>query len=196
MVLTKRHGDMARNETGPKIAGVSDEAVRARSGRGWRGWIRLLNRAGAAKMSHKEIASYLYRKHGLSAWWSQMVTVGYEQATGRRLPHQTSRGFQASVSRTLPVPLGALSSAWEDAGARERWLGRKRLVIRKTTPGKSMRMTWADGTSSVEVCFYSAGARKSRVVVQHSRPTSATDVRQSKAFWSKALTALAGQLGR
>lgn len=187
---------MARKETGPKIAGVSDEAVRARTGRGWRDWIRLLNRAGAAKMSHKEIASYLHRRHGLSAWWSQMVTVGYEQASGHRLPNQTIRGFQASVSRTLPVSLGALSSAWEDAGARERWLGRKRLVIRKATPGKSMRMIWADCKSRVEVYFYSAGAKKSRVVVQHSRLASATDVRQSKAFWSKALTALAGQLGQ
>jgi hypothetical protein len=30
-------------------------------------------------MPHKQIAEYLYEKHGLSGWWSQVVTVVYEQ---------------------------------------------------------------------------------------------------------------------
>ena len=35
-------------------------------------------------MSHKEIAEYLNEKRGVPGWWSQMVTVTYEQERGLR----------------------------------------------------------------------------------------------------------------
>jgi hypothetical protein len=38
-------------------------------------------------MPHKQIAEYLYEKHGLSGWWSQVVTVVYEQERGLREKH-------------------------------------------------------------------------------------------------------------
>ena len=41
-------------------------------------------------MPHKQIAEYLYEKHGLSGWWSQVVTVVYEQERGLREKHQKS----------------------------------------------------------------------------------------------------------
>ena len=36
--------------------GIGDEAVRAKTGRDWAEWLAVLDAAGAAKMTHKEIS--------------------------------------------------------------------------------------------------------------------------------------------
>ena len=41
------------------LAGMSDSAVRAKTGRSWGGWVRALDRVGAAAMKHKDIATLL-----------------------------------------------------------------------------------------------------------------------------------------
>ena len=40
-------------------------------------------------------------------------------------------------------------------------------TIRKATPKKSLRVTWGDGRTSLNVSFQAKGAGKSQVVVQH-----------------------------
>ena len=49
---------MAKRETPPK-ARVSDEAVRAKTGKAWTEWFAVLDRAGAATLTHREIAAHL-----------------------------------------------------------------------------------------------------------------------------------------
>ena len=66
----------------------------------------------------------------------------------------------------------------------------KKLEVRKATPNKSLRITWDAGKSSLEVNFYSKGAGKSQVVVQHSRLAGAKAVQRSKTFWGARLAAL------
>ena len=61
---------------------------------------------GAAKWPHKEIASFLHDQD-CGDWWSQMVAVGYEQARGLRVKHQTADGFTApDVFTTVPACVG------------------------------------------------------------------------------------------
>ena len=98
---------------------ISDAAVQAKTGRVWAEWFTLLDAKGAAGLAHREIAVALREQHGLSGWWSQMVTVAYEQARGRREPHQTARGYQVGVSKTVPVAVDALFTAWEDEVSRQ-----------------------------------------------------------------------------
>ena len=50
---------------------MSDAAVQAKTGKTWKEWFAILDRAGARKMAHKEIAAYLYRELQVPAWWSQ-----------------------------------------------------------------------------------------------------------------------------
>jgi hypothetical protein len=85
-------------------AGISDDAVRAKTGKDWQGWIDALDKAGARTMSHPEIADLLDKEFGVSPWWTQMVTVGYEQAVGKRVRLQKADGFAVSASKTLDVP--------------------------------------------------------------------------------------------
>ena len=74
-------------------------------------------------MGHQAIAVYLHEQHKLPAWWSQEVTVGYERIRGLREEHQTPRGYQVSVSKTLPVATEKLYEAWTVEEIRRRWLG-------------------------------------------------------------------------
>ncbi|MDQ5977623.1 MAG: hypothetical protein QG602_595, partial [Verrucomicrobiota bacterium] len=61
-----------------QYGGISSAAVKKATGRTWAEWFAVLDKAGAAKLPHKEIALRLQRTHRLADWWGQMVTVGYE----------------------------------------------------------------------------------------------------------------------
>lgn len=67
-----------------KTTGISDDAVRAKTGKTWAEWFSILDSAAAAKKKHVEIARFLRKKQRCASWWSQMVTVGYERARGLR----------------------------------------------------------------------------------------------------------------
>jgi uncharacterized protein YndB with AHSA1/START domain len=171
-------------------AGVGNEAVKARTGRDWAEWLRVLDKAGAMMKDHKEIVAVLKEQHGLGAWWCQMVTVGYEQARGLRQAHQKTGGFAAGVSRTFAAPVEAVYAEWSDPARRSAWLDAPGMVIRKATENKSLRITWTDGTSSVDVNFYPKGPGKCQLQVEHSKLATEADVARVKALWGGALAAL------
>ena len=175
---------------GLRLAGVGSDSVARATGRAWDEWLKVLDRAGAKKMPHKEIAVMLARKFAVPDWWSQMVTVGYEQARGLRAVNQSARGFAASASRTIGTSVGELYDAWNDPRARARWLLDAPVEVKRSSDGKSMRMTWTVGDSSVEVGFFAKGAGKSAVQVQHGKLKSAAAVARQKAFWRDALDRL------
>jgi len=173
-----------------RLAGVGTEAVMRATGRAWSDWLAVLDRAGARAMAHKDIALLLSRKFGVPDWWSQMVTVGYEQARGLRAAGERKDGFAATASRTVAAPVRHLFDAWCDAEARGRWLLDAPVQVRRSVDGKSMRMSWKSGASAVEVSFQSRGPGKSQVAVEHGRLKSAASARTQKAFWSAALERL------
>ncbi|HQR41293.1 MAG TPA: DUF4287 domain-containing protein [Gemmatales bacterium] len=174
-----------------KTNSISSEAVKKATGKIWPQWFALLNKAGAATWSHKEIAAWLAREHSVPMWWTQMVTVEYERAQGTRVVHQKCDGtFSASVSRTLAVPLEILYQAWHDPKQRRRWLPEAKLHIRKANTNKSMRITWDDGPSYLSVNFYSKGANTSQIALDHEKLPGVTAVKKMKAYWGKALDRL------
>ena len=185
---------VARQKTRPaaaprnlRLAGVGSEAVERATGKGWDEWLKVLDRAGAKSMPHKEIALLLSRKCGVPDWWSQMVTVGYEQARGLRDVYQHADGYAANATRTYEVSVENLFTAWSDPKTRARWLPRAPLELRRAVDGKSMRMTWTSGRTRVEVNFFAKGAGKSQVQVEHGKLPSSAAVTRQKAYWSDAL---------
>ncbi len=177
-----------------RVAGISDEAVRAKTGKTWPEWIAALDKAGAASMDHPAIAKYLYRELGVPDWWSQMVTVGYEQARGRRQVHQTARGFQITRTKTINVSAARAFAAWSDAAVRRRWLPDPALTVRKATRNKSLRISWTEDKSNLSVGLISKGSAKTQVAVDHSGLKNARQAEQMKQFWSAALSRLKTQL--
>jgi len=178
-------------KTDDVYARISSEAVRATTGKSWKEWFAVLDKAGAGTWPHKDIARHLHDECGCPNWWSQMVTVGYEQARGLRVKHQKCDGeFSASASKTLAVPVSALFAAWNEPKLRSKWLsGAKGLTIRKATENKSLRITWPDGTN-VDVNFISKGPAKSQVAVEHGKLAGVTDVPPIKEYWAEALAKL------
>jgi hypothetical protein len=104
-------------------------------------------------MPHKAIAKLLSDRFGVPGWWSQMIAVGYEQARGLREPNQKADGFAANASRTVAAGLDRLYGAWTDPSLRALWLGAVPVEIRRATDGKSIRLAWKGGESTVEVHF-------------------------------------------
>ena len=174
-----------------RLAGVGGEAVLKATGRAWEEWLRVLDRAGAKSMPHKDIAMLVSRKFAIPGWWSQMVTVGYEQARGLRKPGQRAEGgFAATASRTVGIPLDKLYAAWSEPAQRSRWLPDAPLQVRRSTDGKSMRMTWTTGGSRVDVNFVARGPGKSLVQIEHGQLPDLGSATRQKAYWGSALERL------
>jgi len=171
-----------------KWGGISGEAVKAKTGRDWNEWIKALDKIKAHTLSHREIAEIVSEKFEVAPWWSQMVTVGYEQAKGLREVHQTSSGYAANASKTINVSLDELWPYMGEAAGRKKWITGK-YEISKETPAKSLRIKWHDG-SRVEVNLYAKGDAKSSVQVQQTKLADADAVAEQKAFWTKSLTKL------
>lgn len=198
---TTRRASAAESPAKPsphaRTAGMSDTAVKAKTGKDWAGWIAALDRAGASKLDHPSIASLLSEKFGIGDWWCQMVAVGYERARGLRQKHERPDGYSVSASRTIGVPIGAAYKAWSDKSARSRWLGGSAITIRKATANKSMRITWGEGSgrTNVEAMFYARGDSKCQVTVQHSKIDGPDEAAALKAFWGQRLDALKAMFG-
>lgn len=73
---------MAEKKTG--FRRISDEAVRAKTGKGWEEWFRVLDTWGAKEKGHTQSAKYLLDYYALSPWWAQAVTIRYEWESGLR----------------------------------------------------------------------------------------------------------------
>lgn len=178
-----------------KLAGMSDDAIRAKTGRAWAGWVRALDKIGAMEMSHREIARHVYETFKTDRWWAQAVTVGYERIRGRREPGQRSDGsYEATKSKTFPVPIEDLFEAFVVPKTRARWLPDVPLEVRKATENRSMRIIWPDGTR-VE-CWFTDKGEKSQVAVQHAGLASRGRATELKRYWSERLGALADLLAR
>ncbi len=172
-------------------AGMSDRVVSGKTGRTWGEWVRLLDARGARSMLHGDIAAYLNEEHGVPGWWAQMVTVGYERIRGLRdIGQRRSGEYEASKSKTLPVPLPDLFRAFTVARTRERWLPGVTWTVRRAIADKSIRVTWSDGTS-VELYFMAKGPEKSQIAIAHRKLRTKAQAVKAKAYWGEHLEGLA-----
>src|SRR5690349_3658588 len=131
---------------------ISDEKVKAATGRGWMGWFVILNKANAAVMIHKDIAQLLHRK-GAPSWWAQMIAVEFERSHGGRKKHEKTDGFSVSVTKVMPVALPALFAAATDPKWRAKWFPKGAFEETSKTTDKYWRGKWKMG-ARLEVGFY------------------------------------------
>ncbi|MEV7989418.1 hypothetical protein [Micromonospora sp. NPDC085948] len=170
---------------------ITDDLIRARTGRGWDEWFALLDAVGATERTHTQIARHLVVEHEVPGWWAQTITVGYEQVRGLRAPGQRrGGGFEASVSRTVAVPATRLFAAFADETVRARWLPDVEVRVRTATAPRSFRADWAGGPTRIVVGVDAVGESKARVAVLHEKLTAAEQAAELKAYWRERLTAL------
>ncbi len=79
---------------------ISSETIQKRTGKALEEWAGIINESGLGDAPHKDIASYLYENFDLDGWWSQEITVLFEQSANRRILGQTAgNDFQLGVSK-------------------------------------------------------------------------------------------------
>jgi uncharacterized protein YndB with AHSA1/START domain len=193
-IISKTQPRPTRTVDHAALAGMSDAAVAAKTGRSWPEWVRLLDADNAAALPHREIAALVHEKHGVGSWWTQMVTVGYERLKRLRdRGQQRSGAYEVSKSKTIDVPVGVLFDACADQASRRRWLGSTDLKVRTATAPKSMRLSGTDGTSVV-LAFTAKGRTKSSVAVQITKLPDKAAADRARKVWSEHLGALASHL--
>jgi hypothetical protein len=171
------------------LAGMSDAAVKAKTGCDWARWVWALDRLGADGMAHREIARLVHEKYKIPGWWSQMVTVGYERIRGLRQVGQRRSGeYEAGKTRTVAAPVRTVFRAFKTARTRVQWLPEP-VTIRTARQDKTVRLGWEDGTV-VAVYLVKKGAAKTVVAIQHLKLASKARATELKAFWGERLGAL------
>jgi len=154
----RRKKAVARKAAPVRFAGVGNDAVLKATGRAWSEWLRLLDRAGAKKMSHKDIALLLSRKFEVPNWRARMVTVGYEQARGLRSANQNKSGFSANASRTMAVPVADLYDACVDVGFAAKGPGKSSVQIshgklKSASEALRQKAFWKEALGRLEPLF-------------------------------------------
>jgi hypothetical protein len=179
-----------------RVLATSDEAIRARTGRGWQEWFDLLDEWGAPERSHREIARWVAEQQGIAplAWNAQAVASSYERARGLRAVGEHPEGFSVTAQKAVAVPVESLYDAFVDEAMRDRWLPEGQLHERTATRPKSARFDWGDGRTRVHVTFLAKGEERSTAAVEHARLADAKEREQMKVFWRARLDTLRSQL--
>lgn len=177
-----------------RIAGMSDEKMKEKTGCTWEKWVWALDQVNANQWPHTEIATYVHEKYKVPGWWTQSVVVGYERIKGLREKGQRRSGsWEASKSKTISAGVSTVFKALMQPKLRSAWLPSNKAVVRTSVPNKSVRFTWEDGTS-VEAYLTSKGRSKAVLTIQHTKLPSKDAAERLKGFWTEHLGALATML--
>ena len=169
---------------------TSDASVKAATGKNWEGWFNQIDKVNGKELSHQELAAMIAKEYKVDSWWSQMITNTYEQHIGRRKKHQRSDGYQASVSKTLIIPLSKAFKAFSEESIRRKWLKDPGFEISTSRQNKSLRALWVDGKTRISVDFYAKGEEKTQVVVQHLKIPSSKACEEMKIYWKENIASL------
>lgn len=192
---------------------ISDDAVRAKTGRTWKQWLTTLDKWGAKTKSHAEIARHLHETHTLSGWWAQTVTVRYEQERGLRKVGQrrTTGAYEVSVQRLIRTSQKDAYNAFIVPALLNKWFTKRARVnaivggaysnadgdrgtFTFLAPHRRIRFTWDNPKhcpeSAVEVTFTKSGAGKTGVRVTHLKLKSQKEREEMRGGWSWALDSL------
>ncbi len=176
---------------------TSDVAVLKATGKNWKEWFNILDKAGAHKMPHKQIVEFVYSRYLGKAkkgdtnvvgngWWSQMVTVEYERARGIREVNQKSDGFLVAVSKTLPGSVATLQKKWNEI-LKSKEVAKRKLQILPSKTKRAMIRYQAD-VGVVVVSFNEMPKGKAQIIVETVKLPKKLLVESTRAFWKKILT--------
>jgi len=173
------------------VNGISDDSIRANTGRRLGDWYKILEKAGARMMDQTEMRLHVENNYGIPRWWSNMIVLGYQQERGLRQRHQrVGLRYEIDRSRSIKAPIGKVWAAWQDPGVLSCWMPPGQFAIRSVRPQKALHLTWRDGTD-VAVLF-AARRGKTRVTVSHEKVTDLEELKRLQDFWAEALMRLQG----
>ncbi|GIE97641.1 hypothetical protein [Paractinoplanes rishiriensis] len=176
--------------------------VERATNRSWDEWVAFMERVDARSLDHKGIALKVYEELDGSGveplgWWTQAVTVAYEQYIGRRIPGQRPDGtFQLSVSKATKLGMRELMDAWVAFAGRDAFVaGLDTGDVKVSGTGK--RITWrakvGDGSSIIVTSEPKANGTASIVATQLGLATLELND-EARAGWAAAVSRFVGGL--
>jgi uncharacterized protein YndB with AHSA1/START domain len=202
---------MSGSDTSGRTPRISDERVKAKTGKTWGEWIATIEEHGYGSLGRKGISSELERTHRVDPWWAHAISIEYQYARGL---HHPSQRYAVTVSRTIAVDPKRVFAAWSEPAGLNAWFtsgaeqefhvgGRYRngdgdfgefLVI---VPNKSIRFTWNSKHhqpgSEVGIRI-SPVEEGSRIELHHEKLSSEKDANDLRDGWSWALDSLCSYL--
>ena len=170
---------------------TSTKNFEAATGRTWEGWVAFLDGIDARKLSHTEIARRIFDTGLASGWWSQSITVAYEQHIGRRAPGQDCDGvFAVSATRTCAGTLDGVLARWVQFLKDREEFGGIAISRGPDTSGTERWRYWRCGLedgSRVNVTIGEKAPGKVLLAVQHERLETADHVEHWRDFWKPLL---------
>ncbi|MGH8926680.1 MAG: hypothetical protein ACRDWA_18955 [Acidimicrobiia bacterium] len=168
---------------------MSEEKIRAKTGRGWDEWTDLLDSWSAVTKGHTAIATHVREGYGVDGWWAQSVTVGYERIKGLRLRYQGPDGtFTANKSKTVKVDPKALRRMLLNDEDRNDLFPGFETELRSRPNAKALRVGVGPGVAMFSIDPLEDG--RAKVTVSHEKLESTEDVELWKKYWSEWLTAI------
>jgi len=164
---------------------------------GWEEWLKYLEEHNAKALTHKQIAKLVYEKlkdRESAGWWSQGVTVAYEQEIGRREPGQRNDGsYETSASKTIDGTMDEALASWIHLTAdRQEFNGvplEKEPTWSESDNWRNWRCALSDG-SRVAVSIYQKSPEKASFGLGHLKLKSAEDAEAWKTYWKTLLEEL------
>ena len=168
---------------------MSDEAIRAGTGKGWDEWCDLIDQFPGRTEGHTAIAEHIRNEHGVGDWWCQGVTVGYERITGLRLPYQMADGtFTANKSRTVTIDAENLRRLLLDDDERAHLFPGVPTELNSRPTAKAIRVAIGPGIAMFSL--EDRGGGRSKVTVAHTGLPAYDDVEEWKFYWADWLDAI------
>ena len=193
-------GEDPADGPGASAPEMSDEKIRAGTGRGWDEWVTLAAAGPGRDASHAEIATWAIDDHGLTGWWGHGVAVGVRRLTGQRVPGQMADGtFAVSRTKTLPITEPELREIVLDAASWALLLPGLDVTLRSKPTSKSLRFAIVDDgetDGSILVTLAAVGADRCRATVSHEKLGSTAAGERWKTFWAGWLDVVADALDR
>jgi hypothetical protein len=166
---------------------TSDEAVLKATGKNWKDWFSILDKA--KKETHREKASFIFdnyfSKHKSGGWWSQGITVEYERARGLRKVNQVSDGFRVTINKTVDGTIKDLENKWEEILKLPEVKKKNLEKIPSKTKRAMVRYKYKDG--EVFVYFDEKGDGKAKIMVEPAKLPKKSLVETERKFWKKIL---------
>ena len=174
--------------------------VERATNRTWDEWLQFMDGIGAKDLDHKAIALRVYEELDGTVdqlgWWTQAVTVAYEQYIGRRIPGQRPDGtFQTSVSRSTTLGMQELMDRWEEFAAGDEVVQGIVAGGDLKVSGTDRRISWRtkarDGSSVVVISEPKKNGTAS-LVVQHMGLATLELNEEARERWASVVSRFLG----
>lgn len=187
---------------------VNIESIEQATGKSWEDWLKFLGKIDAKNLSHPEIAHAVYErlvKSGVfddsaadqagrqnsSGWWSQGVTVAYEQQIGRRKPGQRSDGsYEISVTKVMGDSVSDVMKWWTNKTKTIHQFNDVKIAGESRTNVTKWSHNWradlADG-SRLLITASERSSGKAMLSITVQKLTSAKDAEAWRTYWKQFL---------